>query len=155
MSTNSPTRRAVLTTGALLATPIAVPAAAAIGTGNSDKRLADHEDKAAIRALHRSWLRDAATGADLVAPGETLRAIVPNHDGEETILIAADGRSATGRFACRVEIGTMLAPDCTLAQMAHAQGEGFVLRTESRILTADYAKTKDGWTIAALAFATA
>jgi hypothetical protein len=154
-----PTRRSFLKVGALLAAPMAVPAAAAIGSSGAEARLAEHEDKAEIRDLHRAWLRDiagrSADAAALIGPGAVLHRIAPDHDAEDAIMIAGDGKSASGRFACTVEIGTELAPDSTLAQMAHAQGEGFVLRTERRTIAADYVKTQTGWTMAGIALTAA
>ena len=35
-------------------------------------------------------------------------------------------------------VETAIAQDCTLGQMAHAQGSGFVRRTERRVLNIEY-----------------
>jgi antitoxin (DNA-binding transcriptional repressor) of toxin-antitoxin stability system len=149
------TRRSFLKAGAVLATPMAVPAAAAIG---GDPQLAEHEDKSAIRVLHQDWLRDINAGRTvaLTRTGETVRRIATDHDGNaDAIEVAADGKRASARFDCAVEIETALARETTLEQMAHAQGEGFVRRTERRTVAADYVKTRYGWTIARVEFATA
>jgi hypothetical protein len=52
-----------------------------------------------------------------------------------------------------VEIENAIAQDCTVAQMAHAQGGGFVRRTERRELAIEYLKAGGAWTIAKAAFA--
>jgi len=41
-----------------------------------------------------------------------------------------------------------------LAQMAHAQGSGFVRRTERHMLKVEYAKVNGTWSIAKAEFAT-
>jgi hypothetical protein len=52
-----------------------------------------------------------------------------------------------------VEIETTIAQDCTLARMAHAQGGGFVRRTERRVLIVEYVKAAGAWAIAKVEFA--
>jgi hypothetical protein len=144
------TRRMFLQRGALLAAPIgaaAVPAAA-IAESGTKSRIGHLEDEAAIRASHRAWLRrvNAAEG-DALLDG-TVRRITVDHAGvPERIEIAADGRTAVGRFDYAVDVETPLAADCTLGQMAQAQGYGTVRRTERRILTAHYAKRGGAWEI--------
>ena len=47
----------------------------------------------------------------------------------------------------------MIAPENTLAQMLHAQGEGHVRTRETRTLQAGYVKTSEGkWAIAEMNF---
>lgn len=150
-----PTRRFFLKAGAVLAAPMNGPALAAIG---GDARVAEHEDQAAIRIVHQDWLRDINGGRAVAQTqvGETVRRIAEDHEGDaDMIAVASDGRSASARFACAVEIETALSRETTLEQMAHAQGEGFVRRTERRAVAADYVKTRYGWTIARVEFATA
>ena len=162
------TRRSLLKGGALLAAPLAVAApAAAMADDGREARLARLEDEAAIRRLHQTWLQRLSTGAgdaagDLfvdprrAALGETIRSVVTDHAAElDAIQVAGDGERATGRFHCTVETETVLALDCTLAQMAHAQGGGHVRRTERRRLTADYVKIDGAWSISKVAFASA
>src|SRR5208282_2486403 len=112
--------------------------------------------EAAIRELHQTWLRrintrtgDASAATPLFADAEgtayaldrAVRSIAADHAGQpDAIEVAAEGQSATGRFQCAVEIETTIARDCTLAQMAHAQGGGFVRRTERRVLNVEYVK---------------
>jgi len=164
--TMTSTRRSFLKVGALLAAPMA-PAAALAIDGDAAGRLARHEDEAAIRALHRDWLKQANAGpagkAGLLffdfrraALQDGVRGIAADHDAEPgTIRIAPDGNRAEGRFPCRVEIETELAQDCTLAQMAHAQGEGCIRRSEKRMLAANYVKSGGAWAIAKVEFACA
>lgn len=164
---NNSTRRSFLKHGALLAAPLAAAAApAAILAGDGLKmRLARLEDEVAIREVHQDWLRginggsaDAATPlvADFegIAPEEIVRGISVDHVGEpDAIEIAAEGKNATGRFHCAVEIETAIPQDCTLAQMARAQGSGFVRRTERRVLNVKYVKTSGAWTLVDAEFA--
>lgn len=160
------TRRSFLKKGALLAVPLAAATApAAIVADDSLKsRLARLEDEAAIRKLHAAWLRefnaaDANATAPLLAaksatPAEVVRRIAPDHAAApDAIEIASDGHSAFGRFHCVAEIETPIARDSTLAQMAHAQGSGFVRRTERRLLRVTYAKSSGAWSIASAVLA--
>ena len=172
-TTNS-TRRSFLKGSALLAAPLAAAVPAALVADDGLKaRLAQLEDEAAIRELHQTWLRrintrtehstgaaDAATQlfADLepAAFDKALRGIAADHAGElDVIEVAADGKSAVGRFHCNVDFETALAQDCTLARMAHAQGGGFVRRTERRVLNVDYVKASGAWAIKKIEFAPA
>ena len=147
------TRRSFLKNGALLAAPLAAVAAPAaiIADENLKARLARLEDEAAIRELHQSWLREVngGTGAATRLLADSVRTIAPDHAAEsDAIKIGADGKSATARFHCAVEIETAIAQDTTLAQMAHAQGNGFIRSTERRILQIAYVKSGGQWSIA-------
>ena len=139
--------------GALLAAPLAAAGpAAAIADTQLESRLRRLEDEAAIRELHRTWLwRINAGAADPTRAllDASVRGIAPDSSAApDAIQIAADGGSAAGRYSCTVEIETGIARDCTLAQMAHAQGSGSVRKTERRVLTVDYLKTGGAWAIA-------
>lgn len=164
MTTDSiSTRRSFLKVGALLAVPIAAPAA--LAKERIEARLSRREDEAAIRALHQGWLRTINRGSDgagalllsgsaSAASAEKVRGVTADHTSEpEAIEFAADGTRAKGRFPCVVAIETELARDCTLAQMAHAQGCGYVRRTERGVLTAAYAKSGESWAIETIEFA--
>ena len=159
------TRRSLLKGGAFLAAPLAVAApAAAMADDGRRARLARLENEAAIRELHQSWLRRINTGArddaallfadpKRAAFDKAIRAIAPDHArAPDVISVAADGQSAGGRFHCAVEIETAIPRDSTLAQMAHAQGGGFVRRTELRVLKAEYVKTGADWAISKVEF---
>jgi len=160
------TRRSFLKDGALMAVPLAAAAPAAVMAEDGLKaRLARLENEAAIRDLHQTWLRQVnSRESGAAAPpfadpegaafGQAVRSIAADHVGPpDAIEIAADGKTAAGRFPCAVEIETAIAPDCTLAQMAHAQGSGFVRRTERRVLKVEYVKDSGAWAIAKVEFA--
>lgn len=155
MTRNSATsRRKFLKGGALLAAPIAGASvsAAALADEELKTRLERLEDEAAIHELHRSWLRRVNSGERDTRLDDSVRRITADHAGEtERVELAADGLSAVGRYDYAVEAETPLAADCTLAQMAHAQGHGAVRRTERRKLTVDYAKIEGRWSIAKVA----
>jgi hypothetical protein len=168
MTKDTSTRRSFLKSGALLAAPLAAAVPAAVMADDGLKaRLAKLEDEAAIRELHQNWLRRINTGAgeaatpvftdsDRIAFGQTVRSIAADHAGEPgTIEVATDGKSAVGRFHCTIEIETRIAQDCTLARMAHAQGGGFVRRTERHVLNVEYVKAFGAWSIARAALAPA
>jgi len=159
------TRRSFLKGGAVLAAPLAVALPAAVMADEGLKaRLARLEDEAAIRELHQTWLRRINTGAgdataSLYASPEgatfdqAVRGIAADHSRQpDTIELAADGKSAAGRFHCALEIAAAIAQDCTLARMAHAQGGGFVRRTERRVLKVEYVKASGAWAIAKVEF---
>lgn len=164
MSENSrSTRRAFLKGGALAAAPLAAAGAVAVAAnGEHEAKIARLQAEAALRDLHQAWLRRVNTGAeaaDLFADSrrarlqETLTRVEADHAAApDEVRLAADGLHASGRYACVVETGTLLAPDCTLAQMRHAQGEGQLRQSERRLLKADYVKTEAGWAIAKLRF---
>ncbi len=160
------TRRSFLKSGALLVAPLAAAVPTAVLAGDGLKaRLARLEDEAAIRELHQSWLRRINTGVgdaatpmfatpEGIALDPAVRSIAADHGRQPDVIeVAADGKSAAGMFPCAVEIETMIARDCTLAQMAHAQGGGFVRRIERRMLKVEYVKTPGAWAIANVEFA--
>lgn len=118
--------------------------------------LAEHEDKAAISSLHRSWLRDINAGHTLALTrsGEAVRRIADDHEGAPDVIeVAADGYRAAGRFACTVEIEPAFPGKDPGDRAARTEGSGPIRRTERRALAADYVKTRYGWTIARIEFA--
>jgi len=160
------TRRSFLKSGALLAAPL-VPSAVMAGE-DLKARVVRLENEAAIRELHQQWLRRVNTGsaemaAELFADGAragafdpSVRAIAADHASDpDAIEVAANARSATGTFHCSVEFATSIAPDTTLAQMAHAQGGGFMRQTERRVVKVAYVRANGAWAIAKVEFATA
>jgi hypothetical protein len=164
--TPASTRRSFLKGGVLLAVPLA---AAAPGTFMADDglkaRLARLEDEIAIRELHQAWLRRVKSGScegakkwfarpPVTMFDQSVCSITPDHAGEADVIeVAPDGKSASGRFYCAVEKESAIAQDCTLAQMAHLQGGGFVRRTDHRVLVIQYAKEGGAWVIAKVEFA--
>ena len=162
MSTQSTSsRRSFLKGGAIAAAPLAVAIPAAALAGEDHKlRALRLQDQAEIAALHQTWLRKLATGADasgLFADARTARldraiqGVSADHAGEaDRIEVAADGRSATGRFSVKIDVQSDLPRDTTLGQMAHLQGGGTVRHAEARTLHARYEKSAGAWTIAAM-----
>ena len=150
------TRRSFLKAGALIAAPLAATGPASVLAADRDVHDPSLAEEAAIRRLHQGWLRAINTGASAPQPLEWnggVRSVVGNPVGEpDTIRVAADGKRATGRFACTVESVTDLPMDSTFAQMAHAQGGGSARTSEQGTLTFDYANSADGWAIARITF---
>jgi hypothetical protein len=160
-------RRFFLKAGALFSAPLAVVSMAALAGDRTKVRLAQLEDERALRDLHQTWMRSVNAGAtgrncvpflaarvqsseDNVRSVRTDLAAAP---GE--ITFGSDGKTAAGCFHCEVEIETPLAKTCTLGQMAHLQGNGFVRRTETGVLNIDYVKTSEVWSILRVRFAAA
>ena len=134
-----------------MAAPVAAAGVAAVvGQREHEAELNRLKAETAIRDLHQTWLRKVNTGdaAEAARLDKAVVGIAADHQGApDEITLAADGQSAKGRFHCLVQTETELARDCTLAQMAHAQGGGRVRSSDRRVLHADYVKTADGWSI--------
>jgi hypothetical protein len=159
MSDSNPaTRRSFLKSGMLLATPIASIATVAhadraAAADSLKARLARLEDEAAIRELHRSWLRRVSAGESDALPRFTARRVTADPLGApDQFVFAPDRHSAIGHFDCLVQFASPLALDSTLAQMAHAQGNGAVLRTERRMVMVKYTRTSGSWEIRKVEF---
>lgn len=155
---SSSTRRAFLRGSAIMAAPIAVATipAVALADDRSIPRAERLRNEAAIRELHQAWLRRVNAGERDALLDSTVRRIIADHAGApERIDIAADDRSACGYFDYAIEFETPLVEDCTLAQMAHAQGHGTLQRTERRLMTVNYTKSEGSWNIAKIALARA
>lgn len=123
-----------------------------------EARLAELEDLSAIRELEQTFSRHInrrawSDAAQLFAkPGsarfdEGIVGLVINDDGGNEIELAPDGRSATSRVRCTVEIETAINLDCTLVRMAREQGEGYVRSAGSRVLVNEYEKRGAVWKI--------
>jgi hypothetical protein len=158
MGKTTTSRRSFLKAGAVVAAPLAVTAPASALA--ADDRLARLEDERAVEALQRKFLRhlngtgdcgEFIASSDAVALGEGLRSIAPTHEAE--LKLAADGRSAAARCACRVEREAEFAGDSTIEQMARFQGHGSHRFAEERVLATEFVKGKDGWKIVAAQFA--
>ncbi|MGC1458293.1 MAG: hypothetical protein WA825_08470 [Steroidobacteraceae bacterium] len=148
------TRRMFLKGGALLAGPLAAAALPAVALAHErpddglHARVKQLEDEAAIREAHQSWLRQINSGGGMALIDACVRRVTADYAGvADSIEIAADGQTATGRFDCAVELETMLPDDSTLGQMAHAQGSGMVRTSARRMLTVKYLKVAGAWTI--------
>jgi hypothetical protein len=158
MEKTTTSRRSFLKTGAVVAAPLAVAApAAAFADDDSRARLARLEDERAIEALQRKFLRhlngagdcgEFIASSDAVDLGEGLRAIAEDMAHGPVLELAADGRTATARCACRVERETEFTGDSTLERMARFEGQGSHRFAEGRVLATEFVKGKDGWRIA-------
>ena len=157
METLSTRRRFLSNAGAALSAPLAVAGVNAAQAGAEDHaspeaRLEELEDVNAIRKLHHTYARLVNRRAyDEVArlfavPSEAevdpgIRGLSADRFGEDDLIeLTADRRSATGRFHSVAEIETAIGPSCTLVEMARAQGEGFVRRSEKRVIEAAYVR---------------
>jgi hypothetical protein len=128
------------------AAPLANPKASALGASADSS---GHDFSRVVSGLGDTRLQPLRDELSEAASAEILRRIAPDHAAEpDAVEITPDGASASGRFHCVVEIETPIAPDSTLAQMAHAQGSGFLRRTERRLLRVTYAKSSGAWSIA-------
>jgi len=151
-------RRSFLKTGALVAAPLAAIApVAALADDGSRAKLARLEDERAIEALHRAFLR-RLNGKGVEACGEfgldeALSSLADDPADEPRIAFGDDGRRATARRACKVELEAHFTGDSTLERMARHQGHGSHRHEEARVLVADYVKGQDGWAIERLRFA--
>jgi hypothetical protein len=170
MNTNtvSTRRRFLCKAGAALSAPLAVVGAdaAAIAEDHSSlqNRLADFEDVNAIRRLHQTYARLVNEGErDEVVTlftdpsgaeaDDTVSILSADRFGEEDVIeLALDRGSATGRFHCTVQTETAIGPSCTLVEMAREQGEGFVRRSERRVIEAAYVKLAGVWKILRAAY---
>jgi hypothetical protein len=158
------TRRAFLKVGAIAATPLAgAGAAGALAQHDHEAQLARLKDETAIRDLHQAWLRRVNTGEHGQAAAlfagpkaglhEGLSRVSPDHAAAaDAITLAPDRLTASGLYHCEVETAAPRPLDCTLAQMAAAQGEGMIRSAERRVLRARYIKAGDGWAIEAVRF---
>jgi hypothetical protein len=139
-----PTRRSFFGhAGAALAAPLA--AAAATAPGGSDDlaaRLAQLEDLDAIRALLPGLL---ANPARLDA---CVRRLAPDGADATAVAIAVPGDgTATAHVRCTAETATPIEGSGTLVEMARLQGDGFVVRSERRMLVGAFVKSAEGWTV--------
>jgi hypothetical protein len=158
------TRRAFLKVGAIAAAPLGVAGAAAAITEHDHRaELVRLKDETAIRDLHQAWLRRVNTGehgqaAALFADPKAglhkaVSRIAPDlAAAPDAITLAPDRLTASGVFHCAVETMAPRPLDCTLAQMAAAQGEGMISSVERRVVKARYVKAGDGWAIEAVRF---
>jgi hypothetical protein len=69
--------------------------------------------------------------------------------------VSTDGRRAIGRYDCLVERAIALPRDSSFAQMAHAQGGGYIRRADRKVMTVEYVRAEAGWAIVQAQFASA
>ncbi len=142
-------RRSFLKGGALLAAPLSVSSvgAAAFVDDSLKARVTQLEDEAALRELHRAWLRKLNGGEGMAGFDRSIRRIDSHPAAADQIRIGSAGDTAVGHFEHAVARERPLPLDTTLAKMAHAQGHGAVLHTERQVLSFSYAKRRGVWTI--------
>lgn len=151
---NRPTRRRFLSTaGAALSAPLAAAGAYA-ATGpeavgvSPDEHRTRLEDVNAIRALYRDYARRVNHGASDAAIDANVQRLSADSFGEDdAIALARDGQTATGVFHCVVHSRTPIEPGCTLVDMARAQGEGYIERSQPSVIEADFIKEDGAWKI--------
>ena len=156
---DKPTRRSFFVhAGATLAAPFAATATFAgehKGAGYVARQRAALDDLNAIRVLQQRYVRLAGAGtAEAIAAlfAVPARAAIETHlrsvvvDGDDTIAIASDG-TATSRMPCIVTTATPIEGCGTLVEMARLQGDGFVARSERRVLASSFVKIDGLWKI--------
>jgi hypothetical protein len=74
-----------------------------------------------------------------------IRWLTPSGLAPDTYELSADCTTARFEMPVAVEVEAPLVADGTLAQMAQAQGTGFVRRRESRLLSAECVRGAAGW----------
>jgi hypothetical protein len=160
--TNKTRRSFIAVAGAALSAPVAAAAATLPGRIEPDPlalRLARLEDVNEIRALNQAYLRHAADGArDAMAAlfADPSHAAIDRHMcgvspagfGEHDVIeIAEDRQTATARVHVTVHTRTALDPDCTLVEMAQAQGEGVLRAALPAVLEHTYVRRGGVWKI--------
>jgi hypothetical protein len=148
-------RRGFLKMGAILAAPITAIAApaAALAEDGSKAKLARLEDERALQELQQSVLREArGAGRGKIArmiegARENVAAIQPEPDGFSTLVFSRDGKNATARHVCRVEMAEDFTGGSSIEQMAQMQGNMLAARAENRMLETFFARHADGWLV--------
>lgn len=145
-------RRAFLKSSALIAAPIAAVAApgVAFAGDGSAARLARLEDERAIAAVHREFLRTGAakTVRGKAKQGETVRRVDPDPEADPApIEFADDGKRATTRQKCTVQLASDFTGDTTLEQMARLQGTAKAKRSKRCVILAHYRKQGSEWAL--------
>ena len=107
--------------------------------------------RSGVSRLYRDCFRPGLTGKK-IGP-------VPGFQGDaeqqsEAIRVTADRLSAKAQFPYTVQVGTPMAPDSQLVQMARLHGEGIMKWCESGICEVSYAKdaTDGSWKIQRLEY---
>lgn len=143
---------------AAAAAPIAVASVAAAETDDTALRLRRLEDEKAVRALQQAYLTHVNAGAHgeaaklfadpaVARTDPTLRSLAPMPDASDAIEIAADGQAAVAKVRCLAATETPIEGRGTLLDMARAQGEGVIRRSEPRLLELAAVRREGGWRI--------
>jgi hypothetical protein len=165
MAKSVATRRSfIAVAGAVLSAPVAAAAATSSSWlppsgGSEQSRLAHLEDVNEIRGLNQTYLQHAASGAHTEVAAlfadprnaallEDVSGLSPVNFGEhDVIAIAEDRLSANATVHVIVHRDTPLDPDCTLVEMAQAQGEGVVRASAPAVLEHTYIRRAGVWKI--------
>ena len=138
--TNKTRRSFMAVAGAALSAPVAAAAATLPGRIEPDPlktRLVHLEDVNEIRALNQAYLIE-----------RRMSGVSPADFGEHDVIeIAEDRQTATARLHVIVHTETPLEPDCTLVEMARAQGEGVVRLALPAVLEHTYVRRGGAWKI--------
>jgi hypothetical protein len=108
------------------------------------------QDKKGVARLYRNRFSAGMTGKKIGS--------VPGFEAEsvqhESIVVAEDRKSAQAKFPYSIQVGTPMASDSSLVQMARLQGEGILKWCENGNLQVSYAKdAKSGsWKIKGLEY---
>jgi len=163
------TRRAFFSTaGAALAAPLALDAVEARPSSGTETavldRLARLEDLQAVAAVTAAFARRLHAGEPEAvaavsaatpnrAPLEALRRLSLEAPATvEPIVLGADGSTAAASIPCTAELETPLPPECTLVEMARAQGGGIVRRLAHGAVELLYEKRAGAWRVASAVF---
>lgn len=154
-----PTRRTFFKgAGAAIAAPVGIAAAlASYGEGNGDRAavLAALDDSNAIRVALQRYVRTLSAGAHAelsqlfadparAAIDSSIRSVTTDADAN----VASIGNDrATARVACTVDTATPIEACGTLVEMARLQGDGYVTRSEKRVLMSSFVKIDGAWKI--------
>ena len=102
-----------------------------------------------IRRLYCDLFRSGTTGRKIEPPA----GFGPDPAKELDIVeMAADSKTATGRFPYSMQVGTPIEGDSSLVQMARLQGEGIEKWWEGGVCEASYVKVGNKWKIKRLEY---
>jgi hypothetical protein len=156
---SKPTRRTFFVgAGVTLAAPVGITAALpSYGEDSGDRTalLAALDDSNAIRVVLQRYVRLVSAGAHAelaelfadaasAAIDSSIRSLAS--DAEANVALTATD-TATARLACTVNTATPIESCGTLVEMARLQGDGFVARSERRVLASSFVKIDGTWKI--------
>jgi hypothetical protein len=163
-NTVSTRRRFLCGAGAALSAPLTA-AAINISPANggsppsAEPRPGNLEEVNAIRKLQQDFARLVNRRAHKAVAGlfavpskagvdAAITGLSADPVGEDDVIeLAPDRQSATGLFHCTVQTETAIGPACTLVDMARAQGDGFVERSQPCVFEVAYVKQAGAWKI--------
>ncbi|MEJ2247710.1 MAG: nuclear transport factor 2 family protein [Acidobacteriota bacterium] len=102
-----------------------------------------------VRRLFCVLFKSGLTGKKIEpAPG-----FEPDPEQQQDIVeVAADRKSACGKFSYSMQVGTPMSEDSSLVHMARLQGEGILKWWEGGVHEASYVKVGDSWKIRSLEY---